>query len=228
MTVPTLTFNNTRGIAEISRYILHFAGVEFKDERVDSFSKEILDQYPISDLVLYKDSDIELYNHSTIARYLARKYQLIGKSEIEQLYSHEVFDSTRDILCFLYLSAKSDTQKEKMKTVYIPRFLGAYEKKLSLPNHVYVAGGDSITWADLAIASAVDTLRLAGYSEEIKNYPRVEQLVTIVQSNQNINKYKIVVLVEIIDFNYNLLKTFTDTTSPFCVEPSEDNEWMYN
>eukprot|EP01132_Coremiostelium_polycephalum_P001565 gene1565-1984_t len=187
MTIPTLKFNNTRGIAEISRYILHFAGVEFNDERVDNFSKEVLEQYPVSDLVLYKDSDIELYNHSTIARYLARKYQLIGKSEIEQLYSHEVYDSTRDILSFLYLSTKSDAQKEKMKTVYIPRFLGAYEKKLSLPNHV--AGGDSITWADLAIASAVDTLRLAGYSEEIRNYPRVEQLVTIVQSNQNIKKY---------------------------------------
>jgi prostaglandin-H2 D-isomerase / glutathione transferase len=85
-----LVYFNSRGRAELIRFIFAYAGQYFEDFRIryedwSSYkSKTILGQLPVLEI---SDSNhtLQLGQSLTIARYLANKFNLVGKNELEKV-----------------------------------------------------------------------------------------------------------------------------------------------
>ncbi|UYV82341.1 GSTM2, partial [Cordylochernes scorpioides] len=89
---PTLGYWSGRALAEPSRLLLHYAGVDFEDKRYNlgpNFDRsEWLNEkfslgLELPNLPYYIDGDIKITQSKAILRYLARKHGLAGNNETE-------------------------------------------------------------------------------------------------------------------------------------------------
>jgi len=168
-----LTYFNGRGKAEIIRLVLTAAGVPFTDVRVDyewvGKNKAIL---PFAQLpVLEIDSKVTLCQSLVIARYLARKYNLAGKTDLEQAQAEMIVDCMEDSQKpteqFLYYE-KDEAKKEELKKKYFEEQLPASLNKLEALLVSNKGGdgyfvGDQLTWADLHLVRFHGFFDLKGY-----------------------------------------------------------------
>lgn len=107
MTRFKLIYFDLRGRAELTRLIFHYAGQEFEDHRLGygeglpSQSAEwlaIKTQMPFLQVpVLEVDGELVTQSH-TIARYLARRFKLAGRSEIEEAQADAYVDHIYDLI----------------------------------------------------------------------------------------------------------------------------------
>merc|ERR1712227_171242 len=115
-----LTYFNAKGRAETIRLILAQAGVEYEDNRIardqwPTVKKETpMGQVPI----LEYDGDV-FCQSTTIARFLARKYNLAGKNDIAAAEADQAVDALNDIFShFVAWRKESDeTKKNEMMKV---------------------------------------------------------------------------------------------------------------
>ncbi len=86
-----LLYFNGRGLAELSRYILAIAGQEYEDARFE-FSEwaAIKPTTPFGQVPLLEIKEENSVTHisqsNAIARFLANKFGLAGKTDIEKVY----------------------------------------------------------------------------------------------------------------------------------------------
>jgi glutathione S-transferase len=182
-----LTYFNGRGRAEIIRLVLTAAGVPFEDNRIefDQFAN-IKPTLPFLQLPIFEiDGKVTLCQSHTIARYLARKYGLAGKDDLEQAQADMIVDcfddASKPIIVFFRLEP-DPVKKEELKKKYIeeqlPVFLSKLEKLLiaNKGGDGYFVG-DGLTWADLNLVRAQGTLELmAGAPDALKAYPKLNAL----------------------------------------------------
>ena len=114
-----LTYFNGKGVAEFTRYILAFAGQEFKDERVQREDWPAMkEKTPLGMMPILTLENGKQYAESVaIARYFAEKFDLAGKTAEEKLHSNMVVEVFRtDIVPALVkvLLAKEE-EKEALK-----------------------------------------------------------------------------------------------------------------
>jgi len=194
-----LTYFNGRGRAEIIRLVLTAAGVPFEDHRI-SFDemKQLKPTLPFGQVPTFEiDSKVTLSQSLTIARYLARKYGLAGKTDLEQAQADMTVDCIEDSLRpvpVFYRFEQDPVKKAELKKKYIeeqlPEFLNKLEALL-----VHNKGGDGyfvgdhLTWADLylvrmnasltlmvGIPSPFDkTPKLKGLYERVIHLPKIAE-----------------------------------------------------
>ena len=117
---------------------------------INDFIETPMGQVPI----LEYDGDV-FCQSTTIARFLARKYNLAGKNDIAAAEADQAVDALNDIFShFVAWHKESDeTKKNEMMKVLteetIPAWLQMMEKYLTSKGGKYLAG-DELTWADLA------------------------------------------------------------------------------
>jgi glutathione S-transferase len=90
----TLVYFDIRGRAELPRLIMHAAGQSFEEstDKAAHDSSLLFGQVP-----LIVDGDKKIVQSRTIARYLAKKLGLSGKSEADELLCDQLFEGTEDI-----------------------------------------------------------------------------------------------------------------------------------
>lgn len=98
----TFNYFNGRGRAEISRLIFAAAGVEFTDNRIEDWPKTKAES-PIGQVpYLEINDDLKLPQSLSIARYLAREYNLVGKNNLEAAKADAIVDTCIDLMTAFY------------------------------------------------------------------------------------------------------------------------------
>jgi len=191
-----LTYFNAKGRAETIRLILAQAGVEYEDYRIardqwPTVKKETpMGQVPI----LEYDGDV-FCQSTTIARFLARKYNLAGKNDIAAAEADQAVDALNDIFShFVAWRKESDeTKKNEMMKVLteetIPAWLQMMEKYLTSKGGKYLAG-DELTWADLAFFNFASMILMDKMPQvKLSEYKNIDGLVQKVGDLPKIKKW---------------------------------------
>lgn len=97
----TFNYFNGRGRAEISRLIFAAAGVEFTDNRIEDWPKT-KSESPIGQVPYLEIDDLKLPQSLSIARYLAREYNLVGKNNLEAAKADAIVDTCIDLMTAFY------------------------------------------------------------------------------------------------------------------------------
>ncbi|XP_077991408.1 hematopoietic prostaglandin D synthase-like [Glandiceps talaboti] len=184
-----LTYFNIRARAEISRFVLAAAGVEYKDIRIvrsDWPSIKNYDKYPFLRLPILEVDGTVISESRTIARYLAQKHGLYATDILDQARIDMITDVMEDVYAKLqpiYREDKSKT-KELMDQAYgqyFPKLLTGLEKLLIKNNGgdgFFV--GDTVTLADLAY-TAISYNMVKWKPDVLDDYPKLSVLKTKVE-----------------------------------------------
>jgi len=182
-----LTYFNGRGRAEIIRLILTQAEVPFEDNRLSR--EEFIQRkssLPFLQVPIFEiDGKITLCQSLAIARHLARKYNLAGKTELEQVQADMTVDCIQDSINPIpqfFHHEQDPVKKAEMKKKYIEEQLPVFLTKLEAllvannsGNSFFV--GDSLTWADLYLIRGFAALNLmAGVQEPFANHLKLKAL----------------------------------------------------
>lgn len=161
------------------------AGIEYTDERIarEDWPGKHKEGTPFGQLPVLEVDGVKLCQSNTCARFLARKFNLAGKTEIDQAQADMIVDCLEDsikpILSFFH--EKDETRKAESKKKYLeeqlPAFLTLLEALLK-SNH----GGDKffvgteLTWADLAFTIFVGWTAMVSDGSALDKFPKLKAL----------------------------------------------------
>ena len=140
-----LTYFNLRARAEPARILLAYAGVSYQDNRLPPPWENIeawaaqKNSYPYGCLPMLYWGEEEIAQSVAIARFLATKFGLIGRDNIETAQVDEIICALQDVINAGYavLHEKDETRKtslaEKHKDVTIPTVLKRLSNPVKLP-----------------------------------------------------------------------------------------------
>lgn len=128
----------------------------------------------------------------SIARFLAKEFNLAGKNACEQGKADMIVDCVEDLRSAIVKVMKEQDDKrkaalmEKNKTETLPNGLKLLEKILTENGGKCFVGADW-TWADLVVADFVHGIKDFGCS--MADCPKLKGLVESVMSQPNIKKW---------------------------------------
>ncbi|XP_064594460.1 hematopoietic prostaglandin D synthase-like [Liolophura sinensis] len=162
MPVYKLYYFNARARAEGIRWLMSLAGVEFEDIRIDRNDWPTKKQeMPFGYVPVLEVEGQRLSESQAIARYLANKFDLAGKTDWEKALADQYVDVIYDILPptrAIRLAPNEEVKAQRTKNfieVDGPRILANLERCLESSRSEYLVG-DSLTWADVMVASYLD------------------------------------------------------------------------
>jgi len=191
-----LIYFNVPGRAELARLLFHYGGQEFEDCRFErSEWPQVKDKMPFLQVPVLEVDGQSLCQSNSIARYLARKFELTGKSDLEAAQADSYVDHIGDLINGVR-SAYRETDPEKQKALYAEFVTASLVPHLVLvEKHLAANGsghlvGDSLTWADIAYYGFLTMLsdKIGGESLYAE-MPTLKTLVDEVASIPNIKKY---------------------------------------
>jgi glutathione S-transferase len=189
-----LTYFPARGRAECIRFLLSYGNLAFEDVRVPYEEWPALKpQTPFGFLPMLEHEGKKAHQSTAICRYLAKKVNLGGKDDWEDLEIDAAVDSIHDaILKVSALRAETDEakRKENMELILkeiLPDNLGRFEK-LTQKNNGYFALG-RLTWADLFFVSLLTGMEQWAGADALKNFPNLLNLKKKVLENPGIKKW---------------------------------------
>nr|QVK45618.1 glutathione S transferase [Brachionus paranguensis] len=189
-----LYYFNGRGRAEISRLILAAAGVKYQDVRINDWPRTKSDA-PIGQLPYIEIDGQKLPQSLSIARFLAREYNLAGKNNLEAAKADAIVDTCIDLMTGFYQKVFLVTDLGA-KEVALKKFLAddavkGLENVENLAKQFGSKGfsvGKCLTWADLFIHEI--TFSLMNYQGDLlDNFQVLRQIRDAVESNENIAEY---------------------------------------
>ena len=115
MSTYKLTYFNGRGLGEASRLIFAAAGQKYEDVRVER------DQWPtkkaempLGQIPVLEFDGVKLPQSTSIARFLAKQFQLAGKDNFDQAKVDAVVDTITDLVVkFIPIFMEKDEAKKR-------------------------------------------------------------------------------------------------------------------
>lgn len=189
-----LTYFNARGMVEISRLILAQAGVDYEDIRVEKEKwSGMKNSTPFGGLPTLEVDGVTLCQSIPIARYLARKYGLHGKTEMDQAKIDMLVGCIRDAMApgSAIFRESDPTKKEVLRKKYeeeqLPEKMAMLEKLLIANDGgdgYYV--GKELTWADLCFLDFTFNPPSFEVDLHLEKYPKLKALKKRVEDAPNI------------------------------------------
>jgi len=180
-----LYYFNGRGRAETIRLLFAVAGQEYEDIR---FERDDWPNHkssaPFGQVPFMEIDGVKLGQSNACARYFARKFNLAGKTELEQAQVDMFIDCFEDTIKPFFQTfretdeAKKAEIKKKFVEEQLPASLAMLEALLK-QNHGgdhYLVGSD-LTWADLAFAVFVDWTARAQAVNPLEKFPKLHALL---------------------------------------------------
>lgn len=194
-----LTYFNVRGLGEISRYIFAAAAQEYEDNRIEFEDwPKLKANTTFGQLPLLEINDngkiTTLAQSNTIARYLARKFNLAGKDEIQRAKAEMILDHFSDLQTQFRLAFFESDEQEKEKKIKvfseekIPEFLAPVEKILKEQGTTHLAGNNP-TIADLHLAVILDRFEIY-LGSTLDKFPLVKALNDKIKNHSRIVAHK--------------------------------------
>uniref|UniRef100_A0A914YC91 GST N-terminal domain-containing protein n=1 Tax=Panagrolaimus superbus TaxID=310955 RepID=A0A914YC91_9BILA len=124
-----LSYFDTRGIGEAIRLLFKYAKVDFEDHR---FTRDqwaaIKPTTPAGKVPILEFDGITLVESAAISRYLARKFGLAGKDDLEQAKVDAIVDQNKDFFAksipwyIVKLGMEKGNEVSCFSSVYIKKF----------------------------------------------------------------------------------------------------------
>lgn len=188
-----LTYFNGKGRAEISRIIFAAAEQAFEDKRIEQSDWPALKPTtPQNTLPVLEVGGKKISQSTSIARYLAREFNLYGKGNAEMVMADQIFDTCLDVFDqFVKIVFNPDKEEKgkKMEEFYkttLPRYLGILEALVAETGKKGFAVGQSLTLGDLALYVYLENMQ-AG--DKLEKFPRLAENRKTVASLPRIEKY---------------------------------------
>ena len=185
-----------KGLGEQVRLMLWEAGVQYEERYVDTREKlEALranNELLFQQLPLLEIDGLKLVQSGAIVRYIARKYNLYGKSAADQVHCDMLADGIRDMLGKL-TGYPFQTDKEAFKAQIrplIPRYLNCFTSYLSKNNNKEMQGfllGDTITFPDITLFDVLERIAEI-FPNLMSEYPYIESFHARMLSRDGIKK----------------------------------------
>jgi len=197
--LPILGYWNIRGLAQSIRLLLGYAGVEFKEKHYvigdgpefsyeDWYKEKFTLGLDFPNLPYYMEGDLKLSQSNAILRYLARKHDLMGQTEMERCRCDLVAEQTCDVRKNFVQLCYGDDFQSKYPTYLasLPKTFEQYEAFLG--NNAWLAR-PHITWADFLTWEVFDEHllmkpdcldeypKLAAYHKRFMDEPRIKQFM---------------------------------------------------
>ncbi|XP_034934996.1 glutathione S-transferase-like [Chelonus insularis] len=188
-----LSYFDITGLGEPIRYMLHYGGIKFEDNRL-SFEEwpKIKPSMPLGQLPVL-EIDGKKYNQSkSIMRFLAKKFKLYGSNDVEALEIDAAADSMDDLRIPLstYFWEKDPNQKNKLKEIAMEKkdfLLGKFEEQVKKNGGYFVNG--KLSFADVLYTAYSDYLSNGLGHPLNKDHPELTKLVEKVRAIPNIKAY---------------------------------------
>jgi len=185
-----LTYFNGRGRAEIVRLVFAAAGEKYDDVRIEKAQWPALkSDTPFGQVPMLEVDGVKLCQSNSMARFLARRFNLAGKTDLDQARADMVMDCYEDTIKPLFTfffeqdEAKKEAAKKKFVEEQLPGSLDGLEKLLKENkggDGFFV--GDGLTWADLGLVVLVGWLKMAGGGDAFDKRPKLHALQHRVES----------------------------------------------
>jgi glutathione S-transferase len=189
-----LTYFNARGRAEILRMVFAEAGVEYVDNRIEKDAWAALKPgSPFGQLPILEVDGVTLCQSNACTRYVARKYNMAGDSELEQAQVDMIVDCLEDVakplmaIFFEQDETKKAELKKKFAEEQLPGYL-TYLEALLAANHggnEYFVG-KKITWADIQFLISLSWVAMAGATDALDKFPKLKALKHRVETRPKI------------------------------------------
>jgi len=189
-----LTYFNGKGRGELSRLILAYAAVPYEDKRV-TFQEwpALKPQMPLGFMpVLEYDGEV-ISQSKTIARFLAKKFGIAGKTNLEQAKADMIVDCVTDIEIARYkwVFAPDPTAKQTGKEAFeketLPKFLSQMLDIFQQGKGTFMVG-EELTWADIAVAGFLDLCVPTVDVDKEKFKPLIDLMARVFEI-PNVKKY---------------------------------------
>jgi glutathione S-transferase len=196
MSTYKLYYFNGRGLGETSRLIFAAAGQKYEDIRYerDQWSAHKAEM-PIGQMPVLEFNGTKIPQSGSIARFLAKQFQLAGKDNFEQAKVDAVVDTITDILlAFVPTRQEQDeTKKQEVTKKFFTETLPKYLQQLEILNKLYGDGGhyfvgNNLTWADLYFYEMGQKL-LELDESVLDSYPWLKQNRAEVEKQPKIAEY---------------------------------------
>lgn len=196
MSTYKLYYLNGRGRAEVSRLIFAAAGQQFEDVRYEreEFPSHKAEM-PLGQVPVLEIDGVKLPQSLSIGRFLANRFGLAGKNDLEQAQADAVVDTATDlIIAFVPVFVEQDpTKKQELIKNFLTDELPKHLQNLEVLGKLYGNGGaffvgNNLTWADLYVHSLLDYV--VGLDENALNLsPWVKQNREEVEKQPKIAEY---------------------------------------
>ncbi len=128
---PTLGYWNVRGLASVSRSLLHHLGVDFEDKMYtigdETPGTKWADVKPtlglnFPNLPHFIDGDVQVTEHKAVLRSIARKYApaYLGRTLAEEAVADQLTDVLSGVLMRLIPKLLPDTWAENLTEALVP------------------------------------------------------------------------------------------------------------
>jgi len=192
-----LTYFNLRARAEVSRLLFAAAGVKYEDIRVEkSRWPELKPTTPFGQVPFLEADGVKLCQSKAIARFLALKFDMAGKTDLDKARADMIVDCIDDVLkptiTFFFESDKARQAElhDKFAKETLPQQLGLLEKLLKEnKNGDSFFVGDSLTWADLAWADICWWLEAVSAPAPLSSVPKLKALKERVEKIPKIEEW---------------------------------------
>jgi len=196
MSTYKLYYFNGRGRAEVSRLIFAAAGEKYEDIRYEQ------DQWPahkaktpLGHIPVLEFNGTQLPQSLTIARFLAKQFNLAGKDNFEQAKANAVVDTISEIFAaFLSTRAgENETKKQELANKFLAETLPKHLQQLEVLSKLYSDGGpffvgNNLTIADLYFYDTGENL-LKLDANVLDNHPWLKQNRAEVAKQPKIAEY---------------------------------------
>ncbi|KZC09849.1 PREDICTED: glutathione S-transferase-like [Dufourea novaeangliae] len=180
--MPTykLTYFPVAALGEPIRFLFNYGGVEFEDNRFDRDDWPKLKQEMPFGQVPVLEIDGKKYPQSVaISRYLAKKFGVLGKDDLEALQVDATVDTIHDLrakMAASHYETKEDIKADKRKVAeeLVPYYLERLDAQVKNNGGHFVGG--ALTWADLTFVALLDYLNFMWGSDLIEKYENLKQL----------------------------------------------------
>jgi len=182
--VYKLTYFDGRGRGEIIRLLFAYQGVDYVDERVARDKWPALkSSTPFGQMPVLEVDGVKLCQSNACGRYLAREFNLAGKTELDQAKADMLVDcfddSCKPILAFFM--EKDEAKKAEAKKKFVEEQLPA---SLTMLEALLVANnggtgyfvGNELTWADIAFINFVQWTAMGGATNPLEKFAKLRAL----------------------------------------------------
>ena len=196
MSNVVLHYFQGKGLGEQVRLMLWEAGVQYEERYVDT--REKLEALRANNDLLFQQlpmleiDGLKLVQSGATVRYIARKYNLYGKSPADQVHCDMLADGIKDMLGKLtgYPFQKDKEAFKAQIRPLIPRYLTCFTNYLSKNNNEEMKGfllGDTITFADITLFDVLERIAEI-FPNVMSEYPYVESFHARMLSRDSIKK----------------------------------------